>query len=135
MLADYGDALSDDTRYEVCVYDGSGGPLLDAAIAGGGSCSGKPCWKAAGTTGLKYGNKTGVGSHGITALQLKAGIAGKSQVQVKGKGSLLAPPNPSLVLPVTVQLLVDDGNTVKCWQSTFTSATKNDGEQFKAKGP
>lgn len=56
-------------------------------------------------------------------------------MQVKGKGSLLAPPDPSLVLPLTVQLLVDDGNVVKCWQSTFTSATKSDSEQFKAKGP
>lgn len=137
VLADYADPLSDDTRYEVCIYDGAGGtqPLFDAAISGGGTCNGKPCWKAAGTSGFKYGNKSGVGSHGITQLQVKAGIAGKSQVQVKGKGTLLAPPDPSLVLPLTVQLLVDDGSTVKCWQSTFTTATKNDSEQLKAKGP
>lgn len=55
VLADYSDAFSDDTRYEVCIYDGAGGtqPVFDAAIAGGGTCNGKPCWKAAGTSGFK----------------------------------------------------------------------------------
>jgi hypothetical protein len=118
------------------VYDGSGSPqpLLVAAVGGGGTCRGKPCWKATGKTGFKYNDKLAA-AHGITRLQLKAGLAGKSQVKVQGKGASLLPPNPSLTLPVIVQLLVNDGPSLKCWQTAFTTAAANDDQRFKAKGP
>jgi hypothetical protein len=38
-------------------------------------------------------------------------------------------------LPVTIQLLVDDGLSTRCWQNTFTTFDKNTLEEFKAKGP
>ncbi len=82
----------------------------------------------------KYKNKLAT-PDGITQLKLKEGVAGKAQVQAKGQGLLLAAPSPPLVGTVTAQLLIDDGLTVEWWQTTFSSATKNDATQYKAKGP
>lgn len=135
-LADLGNPVTTTPRYELCIYDGSGNaqPMTDALILGGSTCDGQPCWKASGTTGFKFKNKTGIGSQGITGIALKAGIAGRSQVKVTGKKTYLDAPNPALTVPVTVQLLVNDG-TQRCWQTQFSTATKNDDQQFKAKGP
>src|SRR5207249_10598368 len=42
---DFGDPL---TSYALCVYDqfGAAQPLLRAAVPGGGTCAGAPCWEA-----------------------------------------------------------------------------------------
>jgi hypothetical protein len=115
-LADFADPVLGSASYHVCVYDGSPSPqpLLDLAVAPGGTCSGKPCWKAAGAKGFVYSDKAAT-HDGVTGLKLKAGVAGKSSLRLKGAGALLglAPLPPST--PVTVQLLVDDGLTVECW--------------------
>jgi len=133
---DLGTPLGTGTRYELCVYDGSGAsqPLFAAPVSGGGTCDGRSCWSPIGSIGFRYRNKTGAGSHGITQLQLRSGPDGKSQVKAQGKGASLVPPAPALTLPVTVQLVVDDGS-VRCWQTAFTVASRNDTEQFSAKGP
>ena len=135
-LADLGNPLDAATRFELCVYDasGNGQPLRAARIAGGDTCGTKPCWRAVGTTGYQYASKGNAES--ITQLQLKSGAAGRSQVKLKGRGATLAPPDPSLVPPVTVQLVGSDGVATRCWQTTFaTGVTRNDDEQFRAKGP
>ena len=136
VTSDFGNPLSGGaTRYELCVYDSSPSsqPLMDAAVAPGGTCDGKPCWKLT-RTGFSYKSKSG-SAHGITKISLKGGEAAKSSVKVQGKGVNLSPPNPVLTLPVTVQLIRGAGGTSKCWQTQYVTATKNDDEQFKAKGP
>ena len=108
--------------------------------AGGAECGGKPCWRRLGQEsapkGYKFKSKTAE-PDGITGVKLKAGVGGKSQVQVKGKGQLLAPPDTAAVaLPLTIQLLVDDG-TVACFQTTFASSglAKQSEDTLKIKGP
>jgi hypothetical protein len=131
--------------YRLCIYDGSLAtqPLFEADIAAGGVvsiCGTKPCWKAIGTSGFKYANKDG-NSDDITAVRFKAGIGGKAQVQVRGKGALLSPPaTDALVTDVVVQLLIDDGGTVECFKTAFPGSSgaggvTQDDTQFKAKGP
>jgi hypothetical protein len=45
-------------------------------------------------------------------------------------------PTLGLTMPVTVQLLIDDGMTTECWQTTFSIPPQvNTPLQFKAKGP
>lgn len=136
---DFLNPTSIDTRYELCVYDasGNGQPLHTAVVKGGSTCGARPCWRAVGATSFAYGRSASAGvGDGITQLKLKAGADGQSQVTVKGKGASLAPPDPALALPVTVQLLASDGTSTTCWQTTFSSSvTRNDDEQFKAKGP
>jgi hypothetical protein len=78
----------------VCVWDAFG-KEMEMDLLPGGTCAGKPCWKASGTKGFKYKDKATV-PDGLTGAKLKAGTAGKSQVQAKGKGANL----PSPVLPL-----------------------------------
>jgi 6-phosphogluconolactonase (cycloisomerase 2 family) len=143
--SDFSDPVGGAATYRVCVYDSSasGQSVFSAGIpagAGGALCGGKPCWRRRGPElapkGYKFKDKAGE-PDGVTNVKMKAGVAGKSQIQVKGKGQLLAPPDTAaLVLPVTIQLLVDDG-TVECFQTTFSSAgvAKQDANILKAKGP
>jgi hypothetical protein len=135
-LGDYKDPVGGSAAYRVCLYDGSGAaqPLVSAAVAAGGICGTKPCWAASGSTGFKYANKAAQ-PDGIVKLKLKAGVAGKAQVQALGKGSLLSFPGLPLALPVTAQLVAADGLSTECWQTTFTEAQKNDATGFKALGP
>jgi hypothetical protein len=133
-----GDPLSPTISYALCIYDGSVNPqpLLAAEIPNGSvvpTCGTKPCWSSAGT-GYKYKNKAATPA-GITDVKLNAGDAGKAQVQVKGKGALLAPPAlGALSTPVIVQLLINDGITTECFKTTFSSGDQT-ATSFKAKGP
>jgi ELWxxDGT repeat protein len=137
---EFRDPVNGTPTVRACVYDGSGNlqPLMQARIVPGGTCAGKPCWKLVGSVaapvGDKYKNKAAT-PDGLTDAKLKAGAAGKAQVGVKGKGSLLQNPALQLTLPVTVQLLIGDGSGTACWQTTYSNSTTNDPTQFKAKGP
>jgi hypothetical protein len=137
-VGDFKDPAAGTPEVSVCVYDGSG-VLLEASILPGGTCSDKPCWKplgkVAGPTGYKYKNKLAT-PHGVTDAKLKAGDAGKAQVGIKGKGlNLQMPTLGNVPLPVTVQLVIEDGVGTECWETTFASTIRNDAEQLKAKGP
>lgn len=138
-LADFLDPASPETRYELCVYDASGAaqPLRTAVVKGGGVCGTRPCWRPVGASGFAWSRSASVGvGDGITQVKLLAGADGRAQVSVKGKGPLLAPPDPALVLPVTVQLVAGNGPSRRCWQATYAaSVSRNDDERFKARGP
>jgi hypothetical protein len=122
--------------YRLCVYDADG---LVAAheVPSQGTCDGKPCWKASGSTGFQYGNKNGA-VDGISQVKLKAGDAGKSSVSMKLKsktGEFVSPPLPLTVPSVRAQLIVDDGVTPVCFETTLAAPTKNEPKQYSAKGP
>ncbi len=135
-VTDFKDPVGGSATYRVCVYDGSANsqPLMEMDVPPGGTCGTKPCWKASGTTGVSFKNKAGT-TTGLTGMKLKAGTAGKAQVQTAGKGVNLPMPTLGLTLPVTVQLLIKDVSSTECWQTTFTVQKRNDSAQFSAKGP
>ena len=135
--AEFLNPLQPDRNVAFCLYDDSGAsqPLLAASILGGGLCNGKDCWKALNGKGYKYKNKTGAGSDGITLMKLKEGDAGKTKILVKGQGSFLTLPALPLTNTVTAQLMIDDGLSQECFQSTFPLSLVNDGAKFKSKGP
>lgn len=124
----------------VCLYDASANsqPLMDAVIATGPNCG--PdflCWKAI-DPGHPKGYKLASGAglpDGIVGAKLLAGVQDKAKLQVKGKGPNLSLPGLPLSLPVTVQLQITDGAGTTCWESTFSTTSLNDAQQFKAKGP
>jgi hypothetical protein len=135
ILESFADPVGGAAAYHVCVYDesGSGQPLVDLALDAGGVCGTKPCWRATGTKGFSYSDKAGF-ADGVSGLKLRAGSAGKAGVRVKGAGSSLGLPALPLTTPVTVQLLIDDGMGVECWQTTFASeAIENSSERYRAK--
>ncbi len=135
LLTEFSDPVSGSADYRLCIWDGSAAtqPLLEAAVLPGGTCGTKPCWKATGTKGFKFKDKTGT-PNGIQQVKLKAdGTAGKTQVQVKAKGLKLSAPTLPLTTTVTAQFVVDDG-AIECWEVPMSATLKNDTVQFKAKG-
>lgn len=133
-LTDFLDPLGNALAgYHVCLYDGDG-MFFESVVPSQGTCSGKPCWKTAGKSGFKYNDRDALAG-GVQQMKLKSGDAGKSQVQAKGKGAALAFPLGPYALPVTAQLIADDGTSSACWQTTFTLTKKNTLNGFKAKGP
>lgn len=133
VLADFADPVSGSVSYHVCVYDGSGQsqPRMDLAVGPGGTCAGKPCWKALSTKGFAFRDRSG---SGITALKLLAGVDGKARLGGKGAGAGLTMPALPAVLPVTVQLRKAAGEGQECWESAFTLAPKkNTDRDFRGK--
>ena len=117
------------------MYEDSGATLLyEGIVAAQGTCNGKDCWKATGSSGYKFKDKSGA-QDSISDIKLKSGINGKAQVQVKGRGAGLAPLVPPFNLDVKVQLISGDGVSNFCWETDFSVPTKNESGQFKAKGP
>jgi len=140
VQSDFGDPVAGDPSYTLCLYDQADTtPVLkmSATVRAGGSCADKPCWKAVSDKGWAYKNKTNL-SNGINKVAFKGGVAGKSSLQVAGKGAALPLPAPAGAThffdhDVVVQL--HGSNPQNCWSSTFTTAKKNDGEQYKAVTP
>jgi hypothetical protein len=102
-------------------------------------CGTRACWKASGTSGFKFKNKAAT-PNGITRVKMKAGAAGKAELQVMGKGARLDPPATAALVPdVVVQLLIDDGDAIECFKTSFPgttgSVTSQTDTQFQAKGP
>lgn len=137
LNAEFLDPTQPGRNISFCLYDGSAAtqPVFDAVLSSGGQCDGKDCWKDLNGKGYKYKNKTGAASDGVTLMKFKPGDQGKTKVLVKGKGSFLSIPTLPLTSTVTAQIVIDDGVTEDCWQSTFPFPLVNDGAKFKAKGP
>ncbi len=113
-LTELGDPTTTD-HYDLCVYDGNG-LRAGMVVPAGGLCDGRPCWKAS-SKGFLYKNASGT-PRGITKLHLKSGDAGKSAIQVAGKGDLLPLPTlASLVAPLTLQLRHRASGL--CWGATY----------------
>ena len=134
-LAEFGNPVTGTPVYHWCVYDEEG-LALGAEIPGGGTCDGKPCWKAAGSTKFQYKSKNG-DADGVAQLKLAAGADGKASIGIKAKsklGNFVAPHGMPLDGVVRSQLIVEDGVDSLCFETTFTSG-KNDEKQYSAKGP
>ncbi len=113
---------------------------MELNVPAGGTCSGKPCWKAISTKGYKYIDKAQT-SDGVKKLILKGGVAGKSKILIQAKdGNVPLPPPPILPIndtaPMIAQISSSDPN-LPCYQETFlkSNVTKNDTKQFKVKTP
>ena len=137
-LAELGDPVGGATSFALCLYDTAGGtPSLahePIVIPGGGTCRGKPCWKALGSSGVKRSDRDR-GPDGVESLLLRAGPAGKSSIVLVARGASLAPPPlPFAQGPaVTVQLRSSDG---ACFGAAYASpARANDAAQFRDQTP
>jgi hypothetical protein len=133
LKADFGDP-TDSTEYVLCAYDHASGipsQVLAANVPAGGTCSGRPCWKAT-TRGFKYLDKA-ASQGGIVSLTLKEGLEGASAIWIEGKGGNLGMHPLSLAqgISVVVQLKNDDGF---CWEAAFSApAIKNTEIEFRDK--
>ena len=131
---DFGDPRVGDD-YAFCLYgdtDTTPTLLVDVAFPAGGTCAGKPCWKAKGNPpgakGYAYAQKA------YATLALTPGDAGKAKIVVKLKGAAFdAPTLPATALPLRAQLQ----GAGRCWDTSFVAddVQTNTGTQLKAKGP
>ena len=127
--ADFENPVEGANDYTLCLYDQTGF-LLGAAAPAGGVCGTRPCWKRTGSSSLVYRDKL-LDPDGLETVVLKPGAsAGKAKITVKGKGANLALPGLSLTTPVRVQVL---RSMSTCWEATFSAASRNDSEVFKAR--
>ena len=132
---DFGDPDTTAT-YTLCVYDSSGGSTsLATALEIGPSL----LWIDKTPKGWSFADKAKT-FDGVSKAQLRPGAAGKSKAQVKAGGINIPMPVPASASQyfaqqpnVSVQLV--NNQTATCMGATYTTATTNDGVQFKTKMP
>jgi hypothetical protein len=131
LAAEFGDPLTT-SGYTLCVYDASAStqPLILAMAPAGGTCAGKPCWKAA-KNGFKY-RDTELTPDGLQFLLEKGGATASAKIISRGKGANLGMPSLPLTTPVTVQLVRNDDPSL-CWTAIYSASLKNQTDQFKAR--
>jgi len=136
VVGEFGDPVNELHAYSVCIYDGSAAPqpLREMKSVPGGRCPSKPCWRAKGTVGFSFRDKSNR-QDGTSKISLKGGDDGQTKIALKAGGESLQPPALPLTLPATVQLLIDDGTTTSCWQTTYSTAKLNDPARFTGAGP
>jgi hypothetical protein len=129
QTVDFGSPPTTDD-YALCVFNPGLALKLDAPA--GGTCPTNACWKTVSIKGFNYKDKERT-PNGVDKIVLKAGLAGKAKVQLKGKGANLPALPLPLTLPATVQLQSESG---QCWQGTFSASgqTVGDSTQFKGRG-
>jgi cysteine-rich repeat protein len=132
-LGELGDPVAGGTSFTLCAYDTTASVpsiVLRAGAPGGGTCHGRPCWKATGGIGFKYGDRD-LTPDGLLGLVVRSGLGGRARITLKGKGDRLATPALPLAQDprVTVQLVATTG---ACWETTHGApASRNDVLQFR----
>jgi len=114
------------TPYTLCLYDSIADVprrLLTQSIPPGSR------WKSY-SRGFRYRDTT-LSAGGIQSIVLTEGAAGRSSVEVRGKGQPLALPG----LPLTKQpnVIIQLLNDTTCWSSTYSASLDNNSARFKAK--
>lgn len=140
MLADLGDPVAGDTRYEVCLYDEQGDLVAGLGVPRAGvSCGAKPCWKAKGASGYAYKDPLASAS-GVKKLALAAGPAGKGKIGLSAANKIK---KGQAALPIGIAAeLADDASVTAqlaasgaaCFEALL-DVTKADASQLQAKSP
>lgn len=146
VASDFGDPVSGDTRYDLCLYDSSGALVEDLPVdRAGDECGGAACWFQIGNTeeedllnlGWVFRNDTGEDA-GIRYLRIHAGEQGRGAIRLKAgndtrRGQSSMPTGLCAQFAgeaATVQIVNDDG---MCIGTELEAVTRSsDGVRFKA---
>jgi hypothetical protein len=97
--------------------------LLKATAPGGGTCDGKPCWKATKDT-FMYRDRDRT-PDGLSAVTFKSTLGKGTSITVKGKGpNLSLPPSFAGVSDVLVQVQSNEVVPV-CYGTQYDGVTRN----------
>ena len=136
-VEDFGDPRTD-TDYAVCAFEGFDDEglgeegfseprrLLASAVPAGGTCGGKPCWKAM-AHGYRYRDPEAT-PDGIRSLVLRSGKAKAARIKAAGRGANLNLSSLPVHLPLVVQLQASNG---QCWQAVYRNPKVNNPVKFK----
>ena len=127
-LEDFG-SPSATSSLSLCIADAAGNLKLSATMPATGVCAGNNCWRAT-KSGYSYADPE-LTPKGIRSASLRASTSGAGSIKIKGKGEYLSLGELPLALPATVRLVRSDAPV--CWESRFTTATRNEGSVFRAK--
>lgn len=135
--SDFGNPDGGTTAYDVCLFDDAGhlaaSFLVDRA---GGTCAGKPCWKAKKDTGWQYQDKNAA-ANGVTKMQLTGGAAGKSKLQVQAANNAK---NEQLAMPTGIAAALQSSTNVtlqvrardaQCFSVIVDQIKKQEADAFK----
>jgi len=124
---EFGDPTAS-ASYALCLYSGPGASLVAELQVPASSSK----WSAVGSKGYKYSDSA-ASAAGARKIKLKSGTLGRAGILFSGSGAALPDPLDAAPLstPVTVQLV--HGDSGLCWQSRFSTPSKNSTSQFKAK--
>ena len=133
----FGDPVTGTTRYDLCLYDGTGRLQGQYTVARAGAlCGSLSCWATMSDTGYKYTDKK-VAADGIFKMRLGGGDPGKGKVQVLGKNAAATLPTGVAASlqsqpAATVQILASDG---WCFGTDRMRVKKSNGKVFSAVAP
>lgn len=142
LPTDFGDPVSGDTRYELCLYDGTGKLAADLSVDRAGDVCGprqQPCWRPLRSSGWIYKDAGGAAG-GVKVLSLKSGPIHKGQARLAAsndasKAQAGLSPGIAAALSagsrVEAQLFVSDG---ECFGAVLNNVVA-DGIRLKAKAP
>lgn len=132
LVEDMGDPTQT-TRYELCIYDGSGNPFqLAMGVPGGAGW--EPVGSPTAPRGFKYKDLLAL-SDGVKLIKTKGSSLDKAKLKVIAKGNEMRDTaTHPFQYPVTAQLYASDG---MCWEAQFnvTQTKKNLDSGFSAKLP
>lgn len=138
---DFGDPVDGVAGYRLCLYDAVADADVLAggtAVASGGVCGKKPCWKAT-RDGFKFKDRYGV-QGGAIVVTMRGGEAKRSKFSVRAQGLSLDLPGAAgaqyLNADTTVRAQLVETSTNTCWESVFTTpddVVKNTMTLFKAR--
>jgi hypothetical protein len=87
LQQDFGDPVDGDTGYAICVYDEADRLAAELAVdRSGEACGAGACWRATGTTGFKYRDRTGSAS-GVLTLAMRSGPAGAGSIKAVARNN------------------------------------------------
>jgi len=125
---EFGDPLTTEA-YELCIYEG-GDLVRGLRMPAGQLCPTRACWKST-TPGFTYGDKERT-PDGLQRTKLRAGLAGKARIGIKGKGLLLDLPDVG-TFDEALDIQVHNTAGTICWGATFTPPfSKQDATSIKA---
>lgn len=124
-VSEFSDPTTAGDTWSWCTYD-------DGVLVHGSDIPSGTGWAASGSTG--FGFKGDV--EGVAQVKVKAGEAGKASISVKAKSKAGNFSSPALPLdgPTVMQLVIDNGVTKTCFQSTAGTPSKNDAASYSATG-
>jgi uncharacterized delta-60 repeat protein len=123
-VRDLGDPIHT-TTYTLCIY--APGEHVSLFLPAGSG------WRPGGATGFSFKDGSGT-PDGVSKAALRSGPAGRAKALVIAEGpNLPGVLVPSVPLPVTAQLVSDDGGL--CLEAVYPSAARNDSRQFRARVP
>jgi cysteine-rich repeat protein len=137
--AEFGDPVTGETRFGVCLYDAADALAGELQVARAGETCGKqPCWKAKGEAAFAYKDPSALDG-GVVKINAKGGDGnGKLSLSARNKAAKGQTSLPALAAGLagaasaTVQVVTSDAS---CFEASLGNVKKAEAAQFLGSAP